>query len=56
MQNPPTNPNDMIQTSHQLENSGSDFFIIAVLVVIFIFFVYTVIIPKIDKSKNNKNK
>jgi hypothetical protein len=34
----------------QTEYSGSDFYVVGVLVVIFAFFIYTVIVPKLNKK------
>jgi hypothetical protein len=51
MQYPPSNPQEMIKTSQQLDNSGSDLFIASVLLAIGIFFIYTVIVPKLSKKE-----
>lgn len=43
--------NDSVRLAQQhMENSGSDIFVVGMLLVIFAFFVYTVIIPKFTKK------
>lgn len=57
MQNPPVNPAEMVIAGQLENNSGSSFFAIAVLIIIFSFFVYTVILPKFKKiQKDTKNE
>lgn len=51
MQNPPVNPADMVIAQQLENNSGSMFFAVAVLIIIFSFFVYTVILPKFKKEE-----
>jgi ABC-type multidrug transport system permease subunit len=49
MQKPPSQTEMLL--SYQSENSGSDFYVIGVLVVFVAFFIYTVIVPKLNKNK-----